>query len=69
MGGQGPPLTELTGPQRRAQLVSRSGVTLVSGIASMNESYLLPVIVDVPDIQQAAFEKLRREAGAAVRQG
>jgi hypothetical protein len=35
----------------------------------MNESYLLPVIVDVPDIQQAAFEKLRREAGAAVRQG
>lgn len=35
----------------------------------MNESYLLPVIVDVPDIQQAAFEELRHEAGAAVRQG
>jgi hypothetical protein len=33
----------------------------------MNESYLLLVIVDVPDIQLAMFEELRREAGAAVR--
>jgi hypothetical protein len=43
-------------------------VTVCSGAAPVNESYLLSVIVDVHDIQQATFGEPLREAVAAVRQ-
>jgi hypothetical protein len=63
----GPPVCGCP-PGGAPQLVSRSGVTVCSGAGPLNERYLLSVIVDVPDIQQATFGEPPPAGAAAVRQ-